>query len=122
MFLTLLSLALVGTADPAPRCLPAPAGTREVLSAPRPGGFRALALRRGELPRSSRRRSRDYLDPNDDSDEEGGAGARKVEPLAALLPAVQDQPAPVGAAADEPLPTHHPPHTRLIYALCTLLL
>ena len=122
MFLTLLSLALVGTAEPAPRCLPAPTGARQVLAVPRPGRVRPVALRRGELPRSPRRRSRDYLDPEDDSDEEGGAAARKVAPLAALLPAVQDQPVPLGAAADELVPASRPAHTPLIYALCTLLL
>jgi hypothetical protein len=120
MFLTLLSLALVGTAESAPGYQPAPPGAHAVLAAPHPGGFRHAVLRRGELPRSNRRRSRDYLDPNDDSDEEGGA--RKAEPLAALLPAVQDQPGPLGPAAEEPLPTHRPAHTPLIYALCTLLL
>ena len=124
MLLALLSLALTGTADPAPRCLSAPAGAWQVPVAPGwPVGFTpAAVLRQSDSSRSSRRRSRDYLDPDDDSDEEGGAGARKVEPLSGLLPTPHQLAGPLGPTAEAPALTSRPAHTPLIYALCTLLL
>ena len=122
MFLTLLTLALLGTAHPGPRCLPAPAPERQAPSSQvRPDDFRpAAVLRRDEWPRSPRRRSRDYLDPDDDRDEEGGAS--KVQLPAGLLPVVQKPSLSIGVIAEQPTPTSRHTHTPLIYALCTLLL
>jgi hypothetical protein len=86
----------------------------------RPEGYRpAVVLRRGESRRSPRRRSRDYLDPDDDRDEEGGGG--KVQP-AGLLPVVRTPVVSAGVIAEQPTATSRHPHTPLIYALCTLLL
>jgi hypothetical protein len=116
MLLTLLSLALVGPADPASRCLGGPALVGLGRFPP------AAVLLRGEARRFPRRRSRDYPDPNDDSDDEGGAGARKAEPPAGLLPLLHRQPTPLGTASEEPVLRPRPGHTPLIYALCTLLL
>ena len=122
MFLTLLTLALVGTAHPAPQCVPASAAVRQAASSlVGPNDYRpAVVLRRGDWPRSPRRRSRDYLDPDDDRDEEGGAG--KVQPLAGLLPVVQKPSLSASVIAEQPKATFRRPHTPLIYALCTLLL
>jgi hypothetical protein len=124
MFLTLLSLALLGTPNLGARCVPASDPAQRLLvPAFSPGGFgRAIILLRGEWPRTPRRRSRNDLDPDDDPDEEGGAGARKAQPLPGLLPTAQQATVALGAAPEDPLPTSGPARTPLIYALCTLLL
>ncbi len=111
MFFALLSLALLDRPSPQPAWVCIPTDERPALPEACPPPHAA----RGRTPGSSRRRFRDCLEDDDDSD-----GRGRTPPPITVLPPCGKPPCPTPAHVPRPGMTRRLAAVLLIYALCTL--